>query len=278
MEGQRLSYVRILGLVLLVAMVPMTAQGQAKDSIVTKTDSTVTTTTVTTTVTSDSTVRTDTVKVVRRPKTADEYLFWNLNHSAFLGAAFDKVFRAASNSLLVMAIVVPVSLVVGGVAFANTHNVGLWASNGISIAVGAGVTIGLQELILKPLMHRERPYRALDSVLVYDSSAVGYSFPSSHAAMSWGLAVGLSLRYPQWYVVAPSFLYAAIVTISRPRLGVHYPTDVLAGAIVGSLVQYGMYRFQYWPRTARASTGSYFHSASARLQPIGLSFRLPLGN
>ena len=51
-----------------------------------------------------------------------------------------------------------------------------------------------------------------------------------------GLAVfaSLSLIYPKWYVIAPAFTWAGLVGYSRVYLGVHYTSDVLAGAVLGS--------------------------------------------
>ncbi|MBS1903195.1 MAG: phosphatase PAP2 family protein [Bacteroidetes bacterium] len=185
--------------------------------------------------------------------------------------------KFASGSLLPLTIAIPTSMIVGGLAQSNNNAGWTTASNGVSIAAGVAVTLALQELVIKPLVRRERPYRALDSVRWVDSSATGYSFPSSHAATSWGLAVGLSLRYPKWYVIGPSVAYALVVSLSRPYLGVHFPSDVLTGAVLGSLVQYAFYKFQYWPKTPRSSTGAYFSSAAVR-GPIGLGIALPLGN
>ncbi|MGB8358080.1 MAG: phosphatase PAP2 family protein, partial [Bacteroidales bacterium] len=42
------------------------------------------------------------------------------------------------------------------------------------------------------------------------------------------------LDYPKWYVIVPSYAYAGTVAYSRMHLGVHYPSDVLAGALIGS--------------------------------------------
>jgi membrane-associated phospholipid phosphatase len=42
------------------------------------------------------------------------------------------------------------------------------------------------------------------------------------------------MAYPKWYVVVPSFVWASSVGYSRMHLGVHYPSDVLVGALVGS--------------------------------------------
>jgi membrane-associated phospholipid phosphatase len=48
------------------------------------------------------------------------------------------------------------------------------------------------------------------------------------------LSTSLSVAYPKWYVIAPAYTWAAGVAYSRLALGAHYPSDVLAGAIIGS--------------------------------------------
>ena len=60
------------------------------------------------------------------------------------------------------------------------------------------------------------------------------SFPSGHTSSAFATATSLSLAYPEWYVIVPSFAYAGTVAYSRMHLGVHYPSDVAAGALIGA--------------------------------------------
>ena len=60
------------------------------------------------------------------------------------------------------------------------------------------------------------------------------SFPSGHTASAFALATSLCIKYPKWYVIAPSALWACSVGVSRMNEGVHYPSDVLAGAAIGA--------------------------------------------
>lgn len=100
---------------------------------------------------------------------------------------------------------------------------------GTSVAGVFVVTYGM-----KYLVDRERPYdRWPDRVHVY-SRENSPSFPSGHTATAFALATSLCVRYPKWYVIAPSALWACSVGVSRMNEGVHYPSDVLAGAAIGA--------------------------------------------
>jgi membrane-associated phospholipid phosphatase len=64
------------------------------------------------------------------------------------------------------------------------------------------------------------------------SSSTGESFPSGHTFGFFATATSLSLAYPKWYVIA-FFIWASTVAIPH-AFRVHYPSDVVAGAIIGS--------------------------------------------
>ena len=100
---------------------------------------------------------------------------------------------------------------------------------GTSVAGAFVVTYGM-----KYLADRDRPYdRYPDRVHPY-SYEISPSFPSGHTASAFALATSLSIKYPKWYVIAPSALWACSVGVSRMNEGVHYPSDVLAGAAIGA--------------------------------------------
>jgi len=58
--------------------------------------------------------------------------------------------------------------------------------------------------------------------------------PSGHTSTAFATATALTLQYPKWYVIAPSYVYAGLVGYSRMHPGVHHPSDVLAGALIGA--------------------------------------------
>jgi len=87
--------------------------------------------------------------------------------------------------------------------------------------------------ILKKTVNRARPYEVYKDIqnFAVENDA---SFPSGATSVSFATATSLSLSYPKWYVIVPSYLYAGTVGYSRLHLGVHYPSDVLAGAVLGA--------------------------------------------
>lgn len=116
----------------------------------------------------------------------------------------------------------------------------------IGIAASLVSTYAVQ-LALKQIVRRERPFEKYPGYIVNHVSESGYSFPSNHTGGAFALATSLTLAYPKWYVIAPAYIWAGAVGYSRMQLGVHYPTDVLAGALIGSACAWGCYELQqYW--------------------------------
>ena len=100
---------------------------------------------------------------------------------------------------------------------------------GTSVAGAFALTYGL-----KYIVDRARPYESYPDRIHPYSLESDSSFPSGHTATAFALATSLCIRYPKWYVIAPSALWACSVGVSRMNEGVHYPTDVLAGAALGA--------------------------------------------
>ena len=109
--------------------------------------------------------------------------------------------------------------------------------------VGFGIAVGLSDWIcsgvLKPLVCRYRPTHepALDPLhLVYGYIGGKYGFCSSHAANTMAVGLLFSLLYRNKIATAGLMTWVALNCYSRMYLGVHYPSDIMAGLLVGALL------------------------------------------
>lgn len=99
----------------------------------------------------------------------------------------------------------------------------------VPILAALGLCWLLVEGVLKFLVARPRP-GVLDNAIVV-GSAGWFSFPSSHAATSWAMAVILARYEPRLTWVF--YLLASVISFTRIYLGVHFPLDVLVGSFIG---------------------------------------------
>ena len=87
--------------------------------------------------------------------------------------------------------------------------------------------------MIASLVDRARPFVADPGQLhLFIAHAADPSFPSDHATAAFAIAVAIFLRKPRWGIVAIAF--ATVLSVGRVAAGVHYPSDVLAGAALGS--------------------------------------------
>jgi membrane-associated phospholipid phosphatase len=114
-----------------------------------------------------------------------------------------------------------------------------WQTVG-GFAINGALTFGLKYAVNRP-----RPYATYKDLQPYETYTE-QSFPSGHSSFAFCTATSLSICYPKWYVIGPSYLWAAAVGYSRLHLGVHYPSDVLAGAIVGAGSAWLAYKGNKW--------------------------------
>ncbi len=138
---------------------------------------------------------------------------------------FERLSRAADHSKLWIA-------TAGALALTAGDRGRRAAVNGLA-AVGA--TSAVVNLIAKPLGGRRRPDRETYNVPVARHVPMprSTSFPSGHSASAFAFASGVADVLP---AAVPLQLSAALVAYSRVHTGVHYPADVIVGALIGSAV------------------------------------------
>lgn len=104
-------------------------------------------------------------------------------------------------------------------------------------AAGVGMTLGLlaTNLALKPLVSRARPWVVMEGWQALVTSSDMNSFPSGHTTAAFAFAAALCAVLPQKWAKAAALIAAALMGGSRLYVGVHFPTDVLTGAVIGTI-------------------------------------------
>ncbi len=98
------------------------------------------------------------------------------------------------------------------------------------------LTLLLLVTIIKALTDRARPFKAMTETRVIGIREPGLSFPSGHTTQTFFMMTLIVARYePPWLVSVALYGIALVVGITRVYLGVHYPRDVMAGAVLGVL-------------------------------------------
>lgn len=145
-----------------------------------------------------------------------------------------KAWLFISNTNDYVNVAIPAGLLVAGII---DHNPDM-RQNALYVATSTATTFLLNTLI-KKLVKRPRPFiQNAHLTAVYQPSST--SFPSGHTSSAFSSATALVRAYPKWYVIAPAFLWSGAVGYSRMYLGVHYPTDVTAGALLGAGTAFGL--------------------------------------
>lgn len=97
-------------------------------------------------------------------------------------------------------------------------------------------------VFVKPIIRRMRPFdRYCDITVVLDKLPRDFSFPSGHTGASFAFATTVFLYDKKLGVLA--YILAFAISYSRMYVGVHYPTDILGGIVLGSSVSLAMYKF-----------------------------------
>ena len=182
----------------------------------------------------------------------DTCLLLLINHGTS-NAAFDVLMPALSSQGYLLVLPFLLYMIVRGVEQKNPEGkryqtTALWA---IAISCCAVYLGGWAEDVLKLAIARERPCRAIEGIRLIAACPKSYSLPSGHAISSFAFAVPLFFLGRD-YLTMPWRLYpvvlASLIAFSRMYLGVHYPTDVLAGTAIGGGI--GMLMSMVWRRIA----------------------------
>ncbi|MEA2478515.1 MAG: hypothetical protein QOJ07_437 [Thermoleophilaceae bacterium] len=99
--------------------------------------------------------------------------------------------------------------------------------------LSAGLALAVAQIVSR-LVDRARPFVAHPhGVHLFSHHAADPGFPSDHATAAFAIAAALLLRHRRWGAVV--LVFAAVLAVVRVGMGVHYPTDVLGGAVLGTL-------------------------------------------
>ena len=175
---------------------------------------------------------------------ADINILKNINDPD-VSSGFYKSMRFVSHSTPGAGLGVPVLVLAAGF-IENKRSTKLKAVYMLeALLVNEALTHGLKHVVNRP-----RPYITYPFIIP-KSSGRSSSFPSGHTSLAFAMATSLSVTYPKWYYIAPSFAYAGTVAYSRMYLGVHYPSDVLVGALVGSGSALLTFKINKWMQQSR---------------------------
>lgn len=161
--------------------------------------------------------------------TIDLSIFYFINHS-ISNPIFDKFFPFITNVknwYIAYIFLWSILLLKGG-------KIGKIASIVIILLIVSSDQISSN--LLKNFFERIRPCNALDDVNLLVNCSRSFSFPSSHAVNNFAVAFYFYKLFPKLKWVL--FTTAALIALSRPYVGVHYPSDILTGAIIGMFIGY----------------------------------------
>ncbi len=104
-------------------------------------------------------------------------------------------------------------------------------------AAGTGMLLGLfvTNLTIKPLMGRLRPWVVMDGFVNLVAEHDPNSFPSGHSCSAFAFAAALCFTLPKRWMKVTALAMAVVMALSRLYVGVHFPSDVIAGSLIGAL-------------------------------------------
>jgi undecaprenyl-diphosphatase len=136
------------------------------------------------------------------------------------------LFYVNVSEALFIATLVIVCLAARGPRFAS------WRRAAVAAGLSAGLGLAVGKVISE-LVDRARPFVAdPGGVHLFSNHVADAGFPSDHATAAFAIAVAIVLRKRGWGIVA--LVAAAVLSVGRVAIGVHYPSDVLGGAALGT--------------------------------------------
>lgn len=146
---------------------------------------------------------------------------------------------------------IPLYVVLAGFLVYKFRLKGLYFILAVVLTVGIADTVSSK--VVKKSVQRVRPCNDVeikDEVELLAGCGSGYSFTSSHATNHFAIAlfIALTLGRIYWWARWPFILWAASIAFGQVYVGVHYPLDVICGALLGSLIGWGVARaYRKWP-------------------------------
>ena len=161
----------------------------------------------------------------------------NKNETAFK----NKYLELNASSVIPLSIGIPAGLAIAGFLKKDSK-----LKRDALYMGGAFIVSSIVTLSVKRIVNRQRPFEKYSFIIKRDDESGGMSFPSGHTSAAFSTATSIALRYRKWYFVAPAYLFAGSVGWARMYQGLHYPSDVLAGAIVGTGSAWLCWKIQGW--------------------------------
>lgn len=167
----------------------------------------------------------------------------NLLSQIYTDSSASKISAAKGLSVSVVPVsaALPAGILITGLVKKDSALIEKGIKASVAYALNAAVSLGL-----KYAVDRRRPFAAYPNLFTARDHVGPYSFPSGHTSFAFAAATSATMSFPKWYVAVPAYAWAAGAGWSRMQLGVHYPTDVLMGAVVGTASSFLMFKLEKW--------------------------------